>query len=171
MNKNMLPRVCRECRNTFPGGPRAWYCPACRAERARMHDKINKARRRAGDVLPLGSFIKCEVCGAEIVKNGGRQRYCESCAAAHLKEVDNRQSLEWKAKNPEKIKESKRALSKKRHEEDGKESGIKYITWDKGCKKWRVRPYINGEQINAGRFDDLDEAIKALEEVLEKNKA
>ena len=67
-----------------------------------IHDKEFKERKRAGNVIPVGSIIKCEICGKEIIKKGGLQRYCEKCAAKHLKEVDNQQSLAWKKENPEK---------------------------------------------------------------------
>lgn len=29
-------RICRTCGAQFSGGPRAWYCPDCRRERARI---------------------------------------------------------------------------------------------------------------------------------------
>lgn len=34
------PRTCRECGATFDGGPRAWYCPNCRAirKKSQLHD-------------------------------------------------------------------------------------------------------------------------------------
>ena len=158
MKNNMLPRVCRECRHDFIGGPRAWYCPICRAERIRQQNKDFKARKRAGAVIGIGDVIKCELCGAEVVKTGGPRKYCEACAKRHLKEIDKEQSLRWKRENPEKIREIKRKFSKTRHLEAGKQSGVKYITWEKESRKWIVRPYINGKQIYGGKFADLDEA-------------
>ena len=163
MKNNMLPRICRECGVTFSGGPRAWYCPTCRAERSRQHNKQHKMRKRNGVVVPIGSVISCEICGKETVKNSGQQRFCKECAPQHLKEIDNAQSLRWKAENPEKDKESKRVLSKIRHAEEGKQSGVKHIIWDKGSRKWKVCPYRDGKQHTIGRYSDLEEAKAALE--------
>lgn len=56
----ILPRICKECGKSFPGGPRAWYCPDCRRER-KKHDKEFKERKRSGKVIPNGSVIKCEI--------------------------------------------------------------------------------------------------------------
>ena len=39
----LKPRVCRQCGATFLGGPRAWYCPDCRAERRAEADRRAKA--------------------------------------------------------------------------------------------------------------------------------
>lgn len=84
----------------------------------------------------------------------------------HLKEEDNKQSLEWKREHPEKIKEGKRKISKRRHQGEGKQSGIKYISWDKGSNKWRVTPYFNGKQYQLGRFTNLKEAERELKKFM-----
>lgn len=168
MSKNLLPRTCRMCGTTFTGGPRAWYCPTCRSLRRKEADIRMKAKKKTLDYLPLGSIIQCEICGKDIIKKGGRQRYCEECAAIHLKEIDNQQSLEWKHKYPEKIKEGKRKISKERHAKEGKQSGIKYISWDKGTNKWKVATYVNGKRYHIGRFSDLEKAEKALKDFMEK---
>lgn len=171
MSNNMLPRVCRECGMSFMGGPRAWYCPGCRTERQLGQNREYKARKRSGKIIPVGSFVRCETCGREIVKNSGQQRFCSDCAPIHLKQVDNAQSLSWKRANPEKIKQFKRIASKKSYDGiAGKESGIKYISWDKGHKKWRVSPVINGKQIYGGRYNTLDEAEIELHKILETEK-
>lgn len=150
------------CGASFIGGPRAWYCPRCREERKREAAKRFRSRKSTSEYMPLGSVIKCEICSKDIIKNSGMQRYCVECAKAHLKEVDNKQSLEWKHKYPDKIKEAKRKLSKRRHQTEGKQSGIKYISWDKGSQKWKVAPYLNGKQYQVGRFANLEEAEKEL---------
>lgn len=167
MPSNILPRVCRGCGVTFPGGPRAWYCPACREERKKIHDRDFKRRKRAGAVVPIGEAIRCEICGKEIVKNSGMQRYCDDCAKIHLKNVDNAQSLAWKRENLEKIKESKRKLSKQRHAEEGKASGCVGVNWDKGSRAWITKIGYAGKQYAIIRTKDLDLAIKAREEAEE----
>lgn len=166
LTNNLSPRVCRTCGTQFIGGPRAFYCPDCREERKKKQIKEYRQRKKAGIVREIGSISLCEICGAEYVVAGGKHRFCEKCSLPHLKEVDNKQSLLWKANNPEKIREGKRALSKKRHSADGKTSGIKYIIWDKGHMKWKVVPYVNGKQIRLGYFSSLSEAEKELNKFL-----
>lgn len=165
MKNNILPRTCRECGSTFLGGPRAWYCPACRIERIRKREKEYRERKKAGKTVPVGSIIKCELCGKEIIKNGGPQRFCPECAAKHLKEVDNQQSLEWKRANPEKMRESKRKISKERHATGERfESGVKGVHWDKAKKKWIVRICFNGKQYRIAQVNDKNDAIKIKNE-------
>lgn len=166
MSKNMLPRTCRSCGCTFIGGPRAWYCPECRAERAKVASKRCKEKMKTPNHIPLGSTIQCEICGKKIIRTGSRTRYCSECGEKHLKKVDNEQSLEWKYKNIDKIKDSKRKLSKKRHAEEGKTSRIKYIIWDKEKRKWRVAPFINGKKVHIGYFSELSDAKTALDDFL-----
>lgn len=45
-----------------------------------------------------------------------------------------------------------------------KQSGVKYITWNKSKEIWRVRKRINGIEHYIGYSKDLNEAIKILEE-------
>lgn len=163
--KNMLPRICRECGKSFLGGPRAWYCEDCRGERKKKQLKEFRERKRMGMVIPNGAIIKCEICGKEIIKNGGLQRFCDDCAAEHLKAVDNAQSLEWKKKNPEKIKESKRKLSRERYK-NGEQltSGIKGVSWDKSKMYWKACIGYGGKQYIIARTKNLDLAIKARKE-------
>lgn len=161
----ILPRICKECGRSFPGGPRAWYCPDCRQDRKRKHDKEFKERKRSGKVISNGSIIKCEICGKEIVKNGGLQRFCDECAANHLKKIDNEQSLRWKKENPEKIKESKRKISKQRWENgESLKSEVKGVSWDKGAKKWVSHINYDGKQYRIVRTNDKSIAIQSRKE-------
>ena len=161
----ILTRTCKECGKSFQGGPRAWYCPECREIRKKQQLKEYKYRKRSGNIVPLGSIIKCEICGKEIIKNGGLQRFCDECAAKHLKEVDNEQSLQWKKENPEKIKESKRKISKKRHENgESVESRIKGVSWDKGKQKWVSSINYNGKQYRIVQTSDKNVAVQSRKE-------
>lgn len=92
----LRPRVCRQCGITFDGGPRAWYCPACRAERQRIR---NAARRKTGARRPLGSIDKCIVCGKEYVVEAGLQKYCKDCAPEAIRAIDREQSKKWNKEN------------------------------------------------------------------------
>lgn len=167
MKNNMLNRTCRLCECTFVGGPRAWYCPTCRDKRQKIADARYKANKRSGNVIPLGSTIHCEICGTDIIKNSGLQRFCNDCAYTHLKEVDNKQSLAWKRSNPEKVKELQRIASRKNIETgEAKQSGIKGVNWDKSSKRWKVVYYENKKQHYIGKFKDKDTAISALDKYL-----
>lgn len=84
----MRPRTCRQCGKVFEGGPRAWYCPDCRAERQR---DANRRQREKGTVRPLGSTDLCTVCGKPYIVKSARQRYCPDCAAEAVKAADNAQ--------------------------------------------------------------------------------
>ncbi len=99
---SVLPRQCRECRRTFLGGPRAWYCPVCRKERQMAQKKKHKARKRRGETRPLGSQDVCIVCGNPYEVTGPNQRYCPKCSPDAVAEVDRRQGLDYyKAKRNE----------------------------------------------------------------------
>ena len=89
-------RVCRQCGSTFPGGPRAWYCPACRIDR---QAEASKKYHKNGAARPLGSMDNCEVCGKPYIVNSSRQRYCPECAPDTVKAVTNAQSRDWNAAN------------------------------------------------------------------------
>ena len=94
------PRICRQCGAVFDGGPRAWYCPACRLVRSREADarKRKKGRKAA---RPLGGIDKCTVCGKEYVVKSGRQKYCPDCAYEAVRKVDRPASRAWNQANKE----------------------------------------------------------------------
>lgn len=168
---NMLPRTCRECGAVFLGGPRAFYCPECRAVRIKEGCKKCKERMKTESHVPLGSIIPCELCGVGIVKRGGNQHFCPECAKKHLKEVDNAQSQEWKKNNPEKYREAKREFSRKRHRtEESRFSGLTGVDWDKGNHMWVTRPYVDGKQVYVGKFVDLGDAVDAYYEFMDNKK-
>lgn len=103
MSNVVRTRVCRQCGREFKGGPRAWYCPECRAAR----QKEAAARyRKNGAERHLGTISQCTICGKEYIVESGLQRYCTECAAKHLKQVDNAASLQYKKANPDKAKKS-----------------------------------------------------------------
>ena len=77
-------RTCRQCGKAFPGGPRAWYCPSCRADRKRAQ---SKARNRGAPQRKLGSTDQCARCGKDYIVTASLQRYCKECAPVHLREV------------------------------------------------------------------------------------
>lgn len=90
------PRTCRECGMTFDGGPRAWYCPSCRA----IRKKESAARcHKSGTIRPLGSIDHCTICGKEYVVNSARQRYCKDCAPGAYRQADREASKKWNEEN------------------------------------------------------------------------
>lgn len=113
MPDTLRPRTCRECGRSFPGGPRAWYCPACRRERKQEQARAAKARKREGDTRPLGSLDRCARCGAEYRVQGGLQRYCPACAPLAVAEVDRAQGLAWYAAHRDEINPVRNAARRK----------------------------------------------------------
>ena len=157
--KTLGIRTCRQCGSEFLGGPRAWYCPTCREERKKRHDREFKERKRAGKVIPVGSSIRCETCGKDMIKNGGFHRFCDECAANHLKQVDNAQSIAWNKSHPAE------ALSAKRNSK-GKErtcvvcgktfigDGTRRNTCSSACKKEQTRQCRRRADIKRGKIQD-----------------
>ena len=151
----------------FEGGPRAWYCPECREERKKQHNKKCKERRKAGKIVPVGSTIQCEMCGKDIIKNGGLQRFCADCAKKHLKMVDNQQSRQWAKQNRDKVRDAKRRYYKQRYATDQKESGVKGVYWDRGKRKWIAHIYHKGKRYVLLQIEDLSKATEIRHEAEE----
>ena len=99
----LTTRICRHCDMSFPGGPRAWYCTACRSERRAQQSRDCKRRERAGTTRSLGSTDRCVVCGGNYIVNAGRQRYCPKCAPAAVKAIDRVQGLHYYRTNKDSI--------------------------------------------------------------------
>lgn len=106
-------RICRQCGATFQGGPRAWYCPSCRAQRSREAARRFRAKGRKAD-RALGTIDKCVLCGKEYVVNAARQKYCPDCAYEGVRIVDRPQSRNWNAQHKDTYYPAKNA---KRHKE------------------------------------------------------
>lgn len=125
-------RICRQCGASFPGGPRAWYCPNYRAERAREADRRHKAK---GTIRPLGSTDKCTVCGKQYIVNSSRQKYCPDCSYDAVRVIDREASKAWnhankdtyypaknakrnaeRASNPEPIRKKEREYAERKRE-------------------------------------------------------
>lgn len=92
-------RICRECGTSFLGGPRAWYCPECRAERKKMQRKSRKNKT----VRPLGSIDICQNCGEKYIVKSGRQIYCPDCADDVVREKVNAHKRQYMQDNKEKF--------------------------------------------------------------------
>lgn len=99
----ILDRECRACCRGFRGGPRAWYCHDCRAERRKNAKAHYMERKRAGHTRPLGSIDKCANCGNEYIVNASHQRYCPECGPAMSAEHDRVHGLEYYHDNKERI--------------------------------------------------------------------
>ena len=106
-------RICSMCGKQFRGHIRAKYCDSCRPEAKKISNRRHKAKRKTGDVRPLGSVDQCARCGKDYIVNGGLQRYCPECAPIAFKEVDNAQSRAWNAANPDAIRRSKQREKEK----------------------------------------------------------
>jgi rubrerythrin len=85
MNLRLKPKTCATCGVGFIGGPTATYCPTCRAERIRQHDRERHQRKLAGQLRHIGSTDLCLICGKSYEVVGGNQKYCEPCSVAKTK--------------------------------------------------------------------------------------
>lgn len=146
-------RTCRECGKAFEGGPRAWYCPACRMERQRMQSREHK---RNGAVRKLGSEDTCTVCGAKYIVQSGKQQYCPTCAPVAVAEIDRKQAMEYYVGNRETInptRQERRRATIRTCRECGTEyaqNGSNAVTCSKACKEVRLRRQMQeGEQRRA----------------------
>lgn len=89
-------RTCRTCGTTFLGGPRARYCPVCRAERRKAQEKKYQT---VGFSRHLGDIDNCVICGGEYVIRSGLQKYCPDCAPGAIREIDCAQANRWNAEH------------------------------------------------------------------------
>lgn len=118
-------RVCRQCGMVFRGGPRAWYCPDCRAERQHDADARYRSKGRKAD-RPLGSIDHCTVCGNPYTVKAARQKYCPDCAKEAVRAADRPKSRQWNQEHKETYypdknaqrREARKRDSEKAHEKD-----------------------------------------------------
>ena len=176
MKNNVLrPRTCKACGTTFQGGPRAWYCPRCRAERLAQQNREYHERKKRGNTRKIGQKYPCELCGKMYILSSGVQRYCTDCAREHLKEVDNKQSREWNKDHPKQMAEHKRN-EKKRNKEMKKEvkqikakaSVIKELRESKGLSKHRLSLLCGMNEKTIAHIEKLEDLSNVKLGTLEK---
>lgn len=172
---NLRPRTCRECGVNFDGGPRAWYCPRCRAERQAQQNREYKQRKKMGNVRVIGQKYPCEICGKMYVLSSGLQRYCADCAKEHLKEVDNMQSREWNKGHPEQMaehkqneKERNKETKKKAKQIKAKTSVIKELREKKGLSKYRLSVMCGMNEKTIAHLEKLKDLSNVKLGTLEK---
>jgi len=184
--KNIYDRICRQCGASFKGGPRAWYCPSCRAIRQREQAA---RRRRLGPNRHLGDIDQCIICGKDYIVESGLQKYCPDCAPKQIKVIDRVQGLEYYNVNKEKINPARNEHRKllrmrkcpvcgKKYSPVGgaiaccsehkkiwhkskleyKSSNVKGVTWDKYAKAWRAEIHINKFKYDLGRYKNFEVA-------------
>lgn len=100
-------RTCRQCGKGFEGGPRAWYCPECRAKRKRERAKTYRVN---GFSRHLGDIDHCQNCGKEYIIEAGGQQYCKECAKTVVAAKDAEAARAYFAKNQNRMKEIRKPL-------------------------------------------------------------
>lgn len=115
-------RICQQCGKKFEGGPRAWYCPDCRAERAKESKKRTAERRKNGTIAIIGGKMICEMCGKECIRNCANQRFCYDCGKINDQNVDREQSLKYYRDNKEIINPRRNELRRQKYPTDINES-------------------------------------------------
>lgn len=110
---HQLNRICQSCGVTFLGGPRAFYCPSCRAERQKIQAAQARERARKGITRKIGQEYPCEICGELYVLNCGTQRFCKKCSSKHFREAEKElaKSRYEKSKNEMNVKRNNRRKS------------------------------------------------------------
>lgn len=102
---------------SFPGGPRAWYCPDCRKKRQQEQNQAYKVRRRRGITRQIGGTDYCAVCCTAYIVDGANQRYCKKCAGAETAKTAREQSLAY-------YRREKDQINPERHEKRRKQERI-----------------------------------------------
>ena len=92
-------RECIQCSAAFKGGPRAWYCPECRAERQKIQARESRKRQAEGKQRKIGSTDICQNCGKPYIVASPLQKWCPDCKEEMARETDRRQSLEYYNEN------------------------------------------------------------------------
>lgn len=196
MNTNIRPRQCRACGTTFPGGPRAWYCPDCRAERRSKARAAYRERKRAGKVREIGSIDNCANCGQQYTVTGGNQRYCERCAPEMIMELDRTQGMQYYENNKDWINPARMIARRKENlcrscgkqipavggrlfcpdcEKEGKREryAIRYVDRNivKRGQSYIVQACTDGKEYYVGSTTDKDAAFKLRDEADAKIRA
>lgn len=104
-------RTCKQCGISFTGGPRAWYCLTCRAQRQKESCKKYAKKGRKAD-RPLGSTDQCKKCGKDYIVNSARQKYCSDCSSSAIKAVVREQKKNYYQKNIDKFIEHRNTVRK-----------------------------------------------------------
>lgn len=110
-------RICRQCGAVFQGGPRAWYCPDCRAERQHDADARYRSKGRKAD-RPLGSIDHCTVCGNPYTVKAARQKYCPACAHDAVRAADQPMSRQWNQEHKDSYYPDKNAQRREARKQD-----------------------------------------------------
>lgn len=164
--RHIVDRVCRSCGVTFPGGPRAWYCLTCRAERKKATKREHERRKRLGISRKVGDLQTCVDCGKQYAFYIGASERCPECAGKHGKIIDLQKSKEWNANNKSEYLKAKREHERrKRGKTEPAESREKYIFFDRGTGKYRVIV----KRKHVGYYSDLESAITARDAKLKND--
>lgn len=144
----LLDKICRTCRRSFMGGPRAWYCPECRHERKKNAHREHKRKKKLGLTRAIGSIDTCKYCGKEYEVKGGLQEMCEDCKPVMYAIYDRKSSLEFYRENKENInplRNKKRRIGTRKCEICGKEfeSKTKSLTCSAECRRMRINKKWN----------------------------
>ena len=154
------PRTCQECGAVFDGGPRAWYCPECRAKRYKVCSMAYARRKRNGVSLIMGESVgECEICGEPYVYTSARQRYCPDCAEEAWKAADRQQGREYyHAHNTE---ENRAERSKHRREVYASRPRKKCKVCGREIALGRKRYCSDGCAKIAQRYQEMESKLRA----------
>ncbi len=81
----LTDKPCKQCGDSFMGGPRSLYCPTCKKTRGKVRSKNYYKRKKDGSYRPVGSIDKCVSCGFEYIVSSAAQKYCPECKLMQTK--------------------------------------------------------------------------------------
>lgn len=163
--KHIADRICKSCGVTFQGGPRAWYCLTCRAERRKMYDREHKRRKKLGLSRKVGELQTCIDCGNQYAFYVGASERCPECAEKRGKMIDRQKSKEWNLENKSRYLGAKKEFELRKYQNsEAIKTGQKYVTFDR--RKGRYRVVVKG--VHVGYFGDLESAVAARDAALSK---
>lgn len=154
-------RICKTCDRSFEGGPRAYYCPDCRAIRTKETNNAYQKRKRKGDIRPLGSKDKCVRCDKDYTVVGGLQRFCETCKPVHALEYDRQTSLPFYHEHKERINPVRKIKRRKRgnlcawcNKEFDPVNGK--TTCSETCRRQYVNKYYRDRRASSSQNKEVD---------------
>jgi len=151
-------RICRQCGKEFQGGPRAWYCPDCRAIRQREAHIRFQRKGKVAD-RPLGSVDRCLRCGKEYIVNSSRQKYCPKCALDAVREADRLSSRKWNQDHKDTLypqKNAARNMQRKKNPEEVRRKEREY--WAKNKDKKSAKNKREAEKRRNKKMEEEEPA-------------
>ena len=112
---------------------------------------------------------RLHVC-ANVTKNGKKttiplHRFLVDCPKGKVVDHINGDTLDNRRQNLRVVSNAEN-LQNRQGLNANNSSGVRGVSWDKARGKWQAKIKVNYKTIHLGRFDDIEEARKAVEEAI-----